>query len=263
MNYTLSSNEQTVATALTEGRKQRGSKFLVLIPTYNEIENIADLVERLLSDVNVPIEILVIDDNSPDGTAEAVMELCRLHPSVSLLNRPGKAGLGAAYLAGYRVGFAADFPFFITMDADLSHDPVVINRMVKEIEDYDLVIGSRFVRGGGIVDIQVSRILISRLGNLVTDKLLGMPYQDCTSGYRCYRAEMLAVYDLEKQIKARRYVFLVELLLLLHTDKYKIKEVPIIFLNRLKGETKVNWREMVHALKIIFFLTVGRIFSRK
>ena len=258
------SNPQTdnIISDLIAGIKTRKSRFIVIIPTYNEIENITELIERLVRDVLPPIEILVVDDNSPDGTADATNTLKMNIPNLHILRRPEKEGLGAAYLAGYKLGIGAGFDYIITMDADLSHDPEIINEMANEIKTCDVVIGSRFVRGGGIVDIQVSRILISKLGNLVTDNLLEMPFHDCTSGFRCYHTSVLASFDLEKEIKARKYVFLVELLFLLFHSGYRIKEIPIIFINRLKGKTKVNFGEMVHALKIIFALSVKSLLKK-
>lgn len=252
----MAKNELTVI--IEKARLKHNSKALVLVPTYNEKENIAELLERLVRDVHSAIEILVIDDNSPDETANIVRLLMDQNENIHLLCRLKKDGLGSAYLDGFNIGIEAGFEYLITMDADLSHDPIVINKMLKEIDDNQVVIGSRFVRGGGIVDIQLSRIIISKMGNFATDTLLGMPFHDCTSGFRCYRSEVLRAIDLRNIIKARKYVFLVELLFYLHSKKVSIKEIPIIFINRLKGKTKVDMSEMVHA-----FLTILSMLGQK
>jgi dolichol-phosphate mannosyltransferase len=134
--------------------------------------------------------------------------------------------------------------------------------MAEEIKTHDLVIGSRFVRGGGMVDLEVLRIINSKFANLITDKLLGMPFHDCTSGFRCYRVSLLIDNNLEMIIKARRYVFLVELLHFLFKKGYSIKEIPIIFINRLKGETKINISEMIYAAKIILRLIIRSMYTK-
>jgi len=247
---------------LIQRRKEYGSDFLVIAPTYNEIENIGDLITRLINDVSVAIEILIVDDNSPDGTAAFVEKQKKMIPNLHLLRRPCKSGLGSAYLDGFKIGMNAGFKYVVTMDADLSHDPKVIDTMAEEIKTHDLVIGSRFVRGGGMVDLEVLRIINSKFANLITDKLLGMPFHDCTSGFRCYRVSLLNDNNLEMIIKARRYVFLVELLHFLFKKGYSIKEIPIIFINRLKGETKINISEMIYAAKIILRLIIRSMYTK-
>ena len=247
---------------LKEGVSKRGSLFLVIVPTFNEAENIRELIERLVNDVDAAIEICVVDDNSSDGTRDVVESLQAKVPNLHLYKRRRKMGLGSAYLAGFELAFASGFKYMITMDADLSHDPKIINNMEKEIENYDVIIGSRFVHGGGMVDIQLKRIALSKFGNFITDKLLGMPFHDCTSGYRCYRLSAISRFNLEKEIVARKYVFLVELLLLLFYSDFRIKEIPIIFINRLKGKTKVNMSEMFHAGTIIVFLIFKNIIRK-
>lgn len=244
---------------LKQNIRERGSEFLVVVPTYNEIDNVEDLIERLNRDVAIYIEILFIDDSSPDGTGDLIEEKRKENGNLHLLIRPAKNGLGAAYLDGFEIGKEAGFRNVITMDADLSHDPVVINTMAKEIKQADVVVGSRFVAGGKMLNSEPHRIFISRFANFLTDKVLKMPFHDCTSGYRCYRTSLLKKYDLAKIIRARRYVFLVELIFFLYGKGKVIKEVPIIFTNRRKGHTKVNLGEMAHAARTILRLSIVSI----
>lgn len=242
--------------ALRQGIATRKSDFLVIVPTYNEIENIQKLIHRIKSDVEVSIEVLVVDDNSPDGTAEKVLEIQKTTPNLHLMKRSGKMGLGSAYLSGFHAAFDAGFAYVITMDSDLSHAPEVINDMAAQIGQCDLVIGSRYVHGGKIIDFQLWRTVLSRGGNLLARTLLGLKTRDCSSGFRCYRCAVLSSADVEKAVVSRRYIFLVELLFCLSRRGCRIQEVPIIFINRVEGKTKVNMREMVAGLWTIVTLSI-------
>jgi len=180
------------------------------------------------------------------------------------MKRSGKLGLGSAYLSGFRVAFDAGFDYVLTMDSDCSHAPEVIDAMATEAESCDLVIGSRYVSHGKIVDFQFWRILLSKGGNALARMLLGLKPHDCTSGFRCYRAKMLAAIDIENVIEARRYIFLVELLFFLSRHGCLIKEIPIVFVNRVEGKTKVNSKEMAAGLWTIVKLSITkRLFRRK
>lgn len=253
---------------LKEGIAQRGSCFLVVVPTYKEIENIRKLIYRLVNGISVPVEIVVVDDNSPDGTAEAVIELKHSIQNLHLFRRNGRMGLGSAYLAGFQLVRDAGIEYVITMDSDLSHDPEVINRMAEEIKDCDMVIGSRYIHDGKVLDFELWRIVLSKGGNFIAKILLGLKTKDCTSGFRCYRAEVLSALDVEQNVHSRRYIFLAELLFLLSRHGFRINEIPIIFRNRVAGKTKVNFKEMIHGLWTIFKLSVRfhffpTFFSRK
>ena len=243
---------------LRQGINVRKSRLLVIIPTYNEIENIQRLIHHIKCDVSVPLEILVVDDNSPDGTADKVVEIQSTTPNLHLMKRSGKMGLGSAYLSGFRVASDAGFDYVLTMDSDCSHSPEVIDAMAAEIETHDLVIGSRYIEHGKIVDFQFWRILLSKGGNALARTLLGLKTHDCTSGFRCYRTKMLSAMDVEKVILARRYIFLVELLFYLSRHGCRIKEVPIVFVNRTEGKTKVNAKEMAAGLWTIIQLSVTK-----
>ena len=233
---------------MKSGIQRHPSPFLVVIPTYNEIENIENIIRRLDLSVSPPLSILVIDDNSPDGTAGEIEALQEKRNNLYLLNRTAKLGLGSAYMDGFRIGIQSGADYIITMDSDLSHDPAVINQMMKEMNDCDLVIGSRYTDGGQIVDLERWRRFLSKGGNMIARNLLHLPTKDSTSGFRCYRASMLAALNLEERVKSHKYIFLVELLALLVGMKFRIKEIPISFTKRLEGKTKVNIGEMVHGL---------------
>ena len=258
----LTEDERGVLARLKERRSFGKADFLQVLPTYNEAENIASLIQRIIKDVRVPLEILVVDDGSPDGTAGIIEALGRDTVNLHLFKRAGKMGLGSAYLAGFAFAMEAGFPYVITMDCDHSHDPVVINDMAAAIPDYDLVIGSRYCRGGRISDYDAWRRAISKGGNFLAKALLGIKAQDCSSGFRCYRTKVLHDLDVARAVESRRYIFLVELLCLMTAYHCRVAEVPIVFHQRTRGKTKVNLKEMQHALKMIFALAFRRRWTK-
>ena len=241
-------DNRTLIEQLKSGMAKHQSPFLVVIPTYNEIENIGNIIQRLDQTVSLSLDILVIDDNSPDGTAGEVEALQNNRNNLYLLKRNAKLGLGSAYMDGFRIGIQCGADYIITMDSDLSHDPAVINQMIKEIENYDLIIGSRYTHGGQVVDLELWRLFLSKGGNMIARTLLNLPTKDSTSGFRCYRTSVLSDLNLEERIKSHKYIFLVELLALLVSMEFRIKEIPISFMKRLEGKTKVNIQEMIHGL---------------
>ncbi len=242
----------------------RKVNFLIAIPTYNEVDNILELIRRIDARVLAPREILVIDDGSPDGTADAVRTQAKNIPGVHIYKRAGKLGLGSAYLAAFSIAIDAGFPYVITMDADLSHDPVVINAMISIAPLNDLVIGSRYCDGGSIPNFELWRRCMSKGGNFLAKMLLGVKARDCTSGFRCYRTQVLKALKVEGNIKSRQYIFLVEILLWLSINQCRIDEVPIEFNQRTMGKTKVSPSEYWHALERIFDLCIKvRLFKHK
>lgn len=226
----------------------------MVIPTYNEVENIGTIIRLVDQTVYLSLSILVIDDNSPDGTAGEVETLQNDRNNLYLIKRNEKLGLGSAYMDGFRTGIQCGADYIITMDSDLSHDPTVINRMIKEIENYDLIIGSRYTPGGRVLDLELWRIFLSKGGNMIARALLHLPTKDSTSGFRCYRTSVLSGLNLDERITSRKYIFLVELLALLFSMEFRIKEIPISFMKRLEGKTKVNIGEMIHGLWTLFQL---------
>lgn len=218
-------------------------RSIVVLPTYNEAESIRPYVTALRAvtdQLDHRVELLVVDDSSPDGTADLVRELAGEFDDIRLLVREDKDGLGAAYRAGFRTVLAEDYDVIVSMDADLSHDPAVIPTMLDLIErGADVVIGSRYVEGGGTENWPVHRRLLSRWGNAYTRAALGIHVRDCTAGFRAYRSEVLAAIDPETT-RAEGYAFLTELVRRLDHAGYRIEETPIVFTDRTLGTSKMS-----------------------
>jgi len=216
------------------------SKVFVVIPTYNERENLPILVERIFA-LRVPeLELVVVDDNSPDGTGTVADELAKKYP-IKVLHREGKQGLGTAYVAGFTevLSRAPADSRIIQMDADLSHDPSAIPALLHASETCDLVLGSRYVKDGRIEEWGTVRRLISRFGNIYARLILALPYQDLTGGFKCFRQEVLARLDLER-LSSVGYNFQIETTYRVHKAGYRICEVPIVFTERSTGSSKFN-----------------------
>ncbi len=229
-------------------------KDFIITPTYNERNNIVALVNAIFSRYPT-INILVVDDNSPDGTADVVRDLQTKFPNLHLRERAGKLGLASAYLESfeYLLETYPDIRSIITMDADLSHDPVVIAAMLEAIEHYDLVLGSRYVRGGSIQDWQLWRLLLSRGGNLYARCISGIPINDLTTGYQCFSAKLLR-NERFKGIKANGFAFLMELKMFAYSLDAKILETPIVFKNRVDGVSKISNRIIYEGLIVPWLL---------
>lgn len=218
----------------------------VVIPTYNERENIAELIQRILEMSR--FRVLVVDDNSPDGTAAVVAKLAADEPRVGLLLRPEKRGLGSAYVAGFRRALAEGAAFICEMDADFSHDPSYLPQLLAAAEtSYDLALGSRYVPGGGTTDWGIIRQLISRGGNLYARAILGLPVMDATGGFRCYRRRVLETINLD-DIQSNGYAFQIELVYRTMRAGFRIGELPIIFPDRRVGRSKMSRRIVLEAL---------------
>lgn len=215
---------------------------LIVVPTYNEHSSIAELIPQFFSFVK-NVHLLVVDDNSPDGTAEVVESFKPSYPTLDVLRRKGERGLGRAYLAGISHGMKNGFEIIGTMDADLSHDPAYLPRQLELLENHDVVIGSRYIRDGGTINWQIRRILLSWLANKYAAKLLGIPAHDLTSGYRLYRRKALQWLEHEN-VKSSGYSFLAELLYRAHRSGADIAESPIVFYDRTMGASKLRSREI-------------------
>jgi dolichol-phosphate mannosyltransferase len=226
----------------------------MIVPTYNESGNLAELVSRFFRETT-GLDLLVVDDESPDGTAELCRQLQQRFPRLRLLERKGPRGLGWAYLAGMKTGLEEGYELIGTMDADLSHDPRYLPEMLARSAQADIVIGSRYIKDGGTVNWRLRRILLSWIANLFASKLLGVEAHDMTSGFRLYKADALRRVDLEK-ITSTGYSFLVEMLHLLARTGANVAEVPIIFTDRTLGKSKLGTREIYvgafHLLKMRF-----------
>jgi dolichol-phosphate mannosyltransferase len=217
-------------------------RTLIVVPTYNESANIAELVRQIFASLD-QVDVLIVDDNSPDGTAEVVERLCENYPRLHLLRRSGERGLGRAYTAGIHYGLDNDFEIIGTMDADLSHDPVHLPAMRALLRTNDVVIGSRYVRDGGTVNWSAGRILLSWTANTFAAALLQIPAHDITSGYRLYRRQALA-WIRNTEVKSTGYSFLGELLYRAHRRGARIAEHPIVFHDRAMGVSKLHHREI-------------------
>ncbi len=227
----------------------------VVIPTYNECENIPALLPRVLD--YGQLSVLVVDDGSPDGTGDLVAAEAAHNPRVHLIRRSGKQGLGTAYLAGFRYALARGAEYIFEMDADFSHDPKYLPDLLHAAETaYDLVIGSRYIAGGGTTDWGLGRQLISRGGNVYARLILGLAVADLTGGYRCYRRRALEAIKLD-QVKSNGYSFQIEMAYRVHQAGLRVGEVPIIFPDRRVGASKMNRNIVFEALLNVVRLRLG------
>lgn len=219
---------------------------LVVVPTFNEVDNVEPLSRGVLKALPRG-ELVFVDDNSPDGTASRIAELSRSDPRIGLLSRRAKLGLGTAYLAGFSRGLAGGYDVVVTMDGDLSHDPAYLPELVAATSRSDVVIGSRYVPGGGVRNWSVHRRLLSRCANAYARTLLEVPVRDCTSGFRAYRAQVLRSLPLGS-IRSSGYSFLEEMLFLADRGGFRLGEIPILFIDRLGGHSKISSAEIFLAV---------------
>lgn len=236
-------------------------KIYVIVPTYNERENITDLIDRLLA-LELQAHVVVVDDNSPDGTGQIADNLARQRDRLSVIHRPGKLGLGTAYIAGFKKGLAEGADRLITMDADFSHDPSYIPALVALADHFHITIGSRYVPQGGIENWGRRRRFLSWAANLVARTALGLKGKDCTAGFRCYHREVLLNIDLDS-IFSNGYSFLVEMLFKCQQKGYTVGEIPIVFTNRARGQSKISQREIYKAMYTVFRLSFSRLKRRQ
>ena len=234
-------------------------KTLVISPTYNERKNIQSLVEQVLGP-NPDYHFLVVDDNSPDKTAEKVKELQQLYPNLHLEERPGKAGLGTAYLFGFQWALDRHFEAIVQMDADLSHDPKDVPRLVAELENHDLVIGSRYVEGVSVVNWPIRRLILSYSANLYSRIITGMPINDATGGFKAWRGSLLDIIRLEK-VRSQGYSFQIEMNFRAWRLEASIKEETIIFVDRTIGESKMSKSIMYEAIWMVWRLRIWKLFG--
>jgi dolichol-phosphate mannosyltransferase len=211
----------------------------VILPTYNEAENLERIVNAVLEQLRDSDRVLVVDDNSPDGTGEIADRLADSKESVSVLHRPRKEGLGPAYLAGFHVALDAGAQRIVEMDADFSHDPAYLPKLIGAAEHYDLVIGSRYVPGGGVTEWGPVRKFISRGGSSYARVALGLPIRDLTGGFKCFRREVLETINLDT-IQARGYAFQVETTYRAIRAGFRVVEIPIVFRDRAEGTSKMS-----------------------
>jgi glycosyltransferase involved in cell wall biosynthesis len=236
-------------------------RAIVIVPTYNEAENLPALAERLLA-LDLPLDVLVVDDGSPDGTGAIADGIALREPRFHVLHRTGQRGYAAASREGLRRALDGGYDLVCTMDADLSHDPADLPRLIAAAETADLSIGSRYVPGGEIVvDWGPVRRAVSRSGSRYARVMTGAGARDCTSGFRCYRARALESLPFEA-MRSDGYSFLIEMLAGLSRDGAKIAEVPIRYVDRRAGSSKISRRIVVEALGITTGLGLRRLFRR-
>ena len=232
-------------------------KTAVIIPTYNESDNIVTLAEEILTLQSIAY-IIIVDDNSPDGTGQIADELAKQYREVHVIHRPDKLGLGTAYIAGFKFALTLPTDCIMTMDADFSHHPRYIPSLIAQTRVYDLSIGSRYVDGGEAINCNLWRQFLSRGGNTVARLTLGLKASDCTAGFRCYRRQVLEAIDLDT-IFSNGYSFLVEMLYRCQQLGYRVGEVPVIFENRRQGASKISRSEIWKAAYTVLRLGWERL----
>jgi len=239
--------------------KPTSHRILAVIPTYNERENLPELFNRIPK--GVPLDILFIDDHSNDGTPEWIKEQTKSHSGIHLIERPGKMGLGTAYITGFKWALERDYELIFEMDADLSHDPAEIPNFVKAIDKgADLVIGSRYINGIRIINWPLSRLILSRFATVYTRLWTGMPLTDPTSGFKCFRRKVLESLDLNR-IGSNGYSFQIEVDFFAWKKKFHLVEIPIIFTDRHHGSSKMNYQIVREAVWMVPRLGIKSFFG--
>ena len=234
-------------------------KSLVIIPTYNELENIPKLIPKILQK-DEGIEVLIVDDNSPDGTAAFVEEESKLNSRVHLIKRNAKLGLGTAYIEGFRFALKNGYDFIFEMDADFSHNPKELINFLREIESADLVLGSRYKSGVNVVNWPMKRLLLSYFANVYTRIITGLPVKDATGGFKCFRREVLEAIDLDN-VKSNGYAFQIEITFKAWKKGFRIKEISITFIDRVKGTSKMSKKIVREAVTMVWKLRIRSLFG--
>ncbi len=236
------------------------AKALVVIPTYNECENLPHLIPTLLRK-GPSLEVLVVDDNSPDGTGELAEGLAQKTGRVRVLHREGKLGLGTAYVAGFKYALDNDYDYIIQMDADFSHRPEDLPRLLQAATSADVVIGSRNVAGGHVENWSLLRKFVSKSGSLYARTLLNLQIRDCTAGFKCFRREVLESVDFES-VESNGYAFQVEMSYLCRRAGFRIVEVPVIFPDRAAGTSKMSMPIFLEAAGLVWKLRARQVLPR-
>jgi dolichol-phosphate mannosyltransferase len=236
------------------------SRILVVIPTYNESENIPRLIPQVLEQ-SEGIEVLVVDDGSPDGTGDIVRRMGEKDPRVHLLERSAKMGLGTAYVAGFRYALAGNYDFVFEMDADFSHNPNEIPAFLARARDADLVVGSRYTNGVRVLNWPMQRLLLSWTANVWTRFWTGLPLNDATGGFKCYRIEVLRGINLDS-IRSNGYAFQIEMSYMAWRKGFRLGEIPIVFLDRLAGKSKMSKHIVYEAFFMLWKLRFRGMLNR-
>ena len=234
-------------------------KTLIISPTYNERKNIKQLVNMVIGE-NPELHLLIVDDNSPDGTGEKVKKLQTEYKNLFLETRPKKSGLGTAYIFGFKWALEKKYDNIIQMDADLSHNPKDLPRMVNNLQKYDLVIGSRYINGISVVNWPLRRLMLSYGANAYSRVITGMPIMDGTGGFKAWKSSVLSSIDLDS-VKSQGYSFQIEMNFRAWVKKFNIKEIPIIFSDRTIGQSKMSKTIVYEAIFMVWRLRIWKIFK--
>jgi len=237
------------------------SKALVIVPTYNEKENIDRIIPEIL-DQDPSIDILIVDDNSPDGTGKIADKLSSENKRILVLHREKKSGLGTAYLLGFKYALENGYDYIFEMDADFSHDPAYLPQFLEAIKDADLVLGSRYISGVNVINWPMSRLLLSYYANVYSRWVTGLPVKDATGGFKCFKRKVLEQIDLDK-VHSEGYSFQIEMSFRAWKRGFKIKEIPIVFWDRRAGTSKMSKKIVREAIwmvwKLRFLSLLGRL----
>jgi dolichol-phosphate mannosyltransferase len=235
-------------------------RALVVVPTYNERVNLPLIVPQILAQ-DPRLEILVVDDNSPDGTGRLANDLAGVNPRVHVLHRTQKEGLGRAYLAGFAWGLERGYDLLFEMDSDFSHEPRFLGDLITAARDADLVVGSRYKTGVNVINWPMSRLLLSYGANLYARWITGMPLTDATAGFKCFRREVLAAIPLEK-VRSNGYAFQIEMNYRAWKKKFRLQEVSIVFTDRVEGSSKMSKAIVREGVWIVWWLRIASLFGR-
>jgi dolichol-phosphate mannosyltransferase len=235
-------------------------RALVCVPTYNEAENLPKIVPAILAQ-DPRLEVLVIDDGSPDGTGALADQMAAADPRIHVLHRTAKEGLGKAYLAGFRWALAREYAYVFEMDADFSHDPKYLNHFLKSIADADLVLGSRYKSGVNVVNWPMSRLLLSFFANKYVRWVTWMPLTDATGGFKCFRRAVLEAIDLD-DVRSNGYAFQIEMSFRAFRKGFRVREIPIVFVDRIEGQSKMNKKIVREAIWMVPWLRLSAFLGR-
>lgn len=235
-------------------------RALVVVPTYNEHENLPQIVPAILAQ-DPRIDLLIVDDGSPDGTGEMADRFAAAEPRIHVLHREAKQGLGRAYLAGFAWALERDYAYVFEMDADFSHDPKNLPRFLDAIANTDLVVGSRYASGVNVINWPMSRLLLSWFANKYAHWITRLPLTDATGGFKCIRREALAAIPLD-QVRSNGYAFQIEMSYRVWRKGFRLKELPIIFTDRVEGQSKMNRRIVLEAIWMVWWLRLQGLLGR-
>jgi dolichol-phosphate mannosyltransferase len=235
-------------------------KALVIIPTYNERENIEAIVPAVLGK-DPSLHVLIVDDNSPDGTGRIADSMSQADQRVSVIHRPGKMGLGTAYISGFQFALEKKYDLVFEMDCDFSHDPKYIPDFLRAAKEADLVLGSRYISGVNVVNWPISRLLLSYYANVYSRIVTGLPVRDATGGFKCFRRQVLEAIDLDR-VKSNGYSFQIEMSFRAWKKGFKIKEIPIVFEDRKVGQSKMSKSIVREAIWMVWRLRIWSLLGK-